>query len=305
MKPGIALIGPGKVGCAVARRLYEQGYPLLAVVSRDRQRAVDACRFIGCPDAVGTVDRQAAVAAEVLLLAVPDDQIAATAAALQTMLPHQARTTLIHFSGLYPAAAMRVPGMQTRLLSLHPLYPFASRTLAVAKLSGCPCALEGDAEVQSFGAELVEAIGGKPFHLASETKPLYHAAACIASNYLVTLLDCATQLLMPCGIERQDAIHLLFPLLQATLDNCAHLGPERGLTGPLVRGDSGTISTHLDNLRKSAPQFLALYCLLGEKTLELAERSERLPTERAAVLQRLFEQFTASSADSTPAALPE
>ncbi len=281
MKPSIALIGPGKLGCAIAHRLQAAGYPFSAIISRELSRAQEACAFIGCAPEVASDKLQAAGKAEIILLAVPDDQIEALAKALQSGSTLSAAQTLIHFSGLHPAALMRLGTSKARLLSIHPLLPFADRQLAAEKLSGCPCALEGETAALSLGKQLIAAIGATPFAIAGDQKALYHASACIASNFLVTLLGTARDLLSQCGIAPEQAIPLLLPLVQASLDNTAKLGPEAGLTGPIVRGDRGTVQQHLLALEKSAPELLPLYRLLGEKTLELAVKSGRLSREQA------------------------
>lgn len=289
MKPSFALIGPGKVGCAVSRRLYSAGYPLKAVIGRDLNRAADACRFIGCAAQLAGIGLQDAATADILLLAIPDDQIQGLALAIQQQKKLSKRTALVHFSGSQQADLMRHDASDAQLLSLHPLLPFASRERASEQLPDCPCAVEGDPDALVLGEELVRAFGGKPFRIPPDSKPLYHTAACLSSNYLVTLLDCATELFMQCGIAKQEAILLLQPLLRATLDNCATLGTEQGLTGPIVRGDCGTVRTHLTNLENLAPELLDLYRLLGGKTLALAKRSGRFSAEQAAPLDKLLD----------------
>ena len=281
MKPTVALIGPGKLGCAVARRMQIAGYPFAAVISRDLSRAEEACAFIGCAAASASTNLPDAGKAKIILLAVPDDQIEALAKTLQNSVALSAEQTLIHFCGLHPAELMRQKSSAARLQSIHPLLPFADRQLAVDKLTGCPCALEGDSAALALGEQLITDFGGQPFAIASDKKALYHASACIAANFLVTLLGTARDLLSQCGIEPEQAIPLLLPLVQASLDNSGQLGPEDGLTGPIVRGDRGTVQQHLRALAEAAPELLPLYRLLGEKTVELAVKSGRLSAEQA------------------------
>lgn len=288
MKPSIALIGPGKVGCAIAHRLHKAGYRLKAVVGRDRQQTLAGCHFIGCPDSVASTELRSAVEAEIILLAVPDDQIEALATTLQGLRNLSAEQTLVHFSGLHRAAIMRVAPSNLATLSIHPLLPFANRQLASERLTDCPCALEGDESAIALGEKLVNAFGGQPFRIKSADKALYHTSACIASNFLVTLLSTATTLLEECGIEPDQAINLLLPLVQASVDNLAQLGAEQGLTGPIVRGDSGTVAAHLAALKTSPTGLLPLYRLLGIKTVELAETSTRLSHQQAESLRQLI-----------------
>ena len=290
MKPAIALIGPGRVGCAITKKLYEAGYQLTAVVSRDRQRATEACKFIGCPTHLAAAELEAATPAEIILIAVPDDQIKPYSDQLQLLCEQQQSQVFIHFSGLHPAAIMEKGEADGRILvSLHPLLPFADREKGYAALPQCPCAIESnDPCGKSLGEELVAAIGGIPFSIAANKKGLYHTAACISSNYIVTLIATARDLLVQCGIAEKQAIPLLLPLITATLDNVKEFGVEQGLTGPIVRGDSGTVSIHQQQLRDAAPEFLDLYRCLGKLTLKTGEKAGRLPPEQAMQIKTIL-----------------
>lgn len=289
MKQSVALIGPGKVGCAISRLLQQAGYPIRTVISRNRGRALEACEFIGCPPESASIDPQDGLAADIILLAVPDDHIQhlATEVIEQTVL-YEA-TTLVHFSGLHPAAIMQTTPSSASLLSIHPLLPFADRELAVAQLPTCPCALEGSENALALGREIIAAIGGQFFEIPSQDKALYHASACVASNYFVTLLETACDLLTQCQIDRDRALQLLLPLVLATFENVAQYGLEKGLTGPIVRGDSRTVATHLQALEKSSPENLALYRMLGQQTLGIAQQSGRLSREKAQAIATCLE----------------
>ena len=284
MKPQIALIGPGKVGCAVTRKLYQAGYPITAVIGRNVASASDACHFIGCPPAAASNHLAAAGKADIILMAVKDDQIAELAEKLCAELELSARQTLIHFSGLLPASTLQC-SEAVATLSIHPLLPFASREIACHKLLGCPCAYEGNPIRHSLSIELINALGGQPFPIAAEDKAIYHASASIASNFFVTLLATAEKLLQDCGIPSDRALPLLLPLVRATLDNVVAVGTEQGLTGPIVRGDSETVSQHLAAF-ENRPELSSLYQLLARRTLTLAETSGRLSQGAAAELQK-------------------
>ncbi|MEA3362050.1 MAG: DUF2520 domain-containing protein [Thermodesulfobacteriota bacterium] len=293
MKQRIALIGPGRVGCAVSKHLHEAGYQLTAIIGRNRERAIEACTYIGCSTALGSDKLADSAAAQILLLAVPDDQIQNLALQIQATTEFANPITMIHFSGLHPAEIMRHDSSSTSLLSLHPLLPFASRQRAFLDLRQCPCALESDTpQTLALGQELVNAIGGHSFTLESEKKPLYHTAACVASNYLVTLLASARDLLVNCGIEPGQAIPLLMPLVQASLDNVKNLNPEQGLTGPIVRGDIGTVTEHIQALENAAPELLQLYLQMGKLTVLISNKSGRLDAEKGHAIDHLFSAKT-------------
>ena len=289
MKPDIALIGPGRVGCAISKRLYTAGYPITSVISRSRERAAEACSYIGCATTLASDRIEDASTAQIILLAVPDDQIQNSALKLQTTTHFSTPATLVHFSGLHPAEIMYHHSSPLSLLSLHPLLPFANREKAFLDLQQCPCALESnDPQTLLLGEKLVSVIGGQFFTLDHDKKVLYHTAACVASNYLVTLLASARDLLINCGIKSDQAIPLLLPLVHATLENVKHLGPEQGLTGPIVRGDLGTVTAHIQTLKNDAPELLQLYLEMGKLTTLISERSGRLDTEKVTSLNHLF-----------------
>jgi len=291
MKPTIALIGPGRVGSAVAKKLYVAGYQLTAIISRHHQRAIEACQFIGCPNDLATDQLASSASAEVLLLAVPDDQIQSFAQQLRKSCESSKTPSLIHFSGLHPASIMQNSTMSEILLSLHPLLPFASREKGYTALTQCPCAIESDTpQGILLGEELVTAIGGIPFTVAADKKVLYHAAACISSNYLVTLIAVARDLFIHCGIEKEQATPLLLPLMRAAFTNVEELGVEQGLTGPIVRGDIGTVTKHLDQLEKEAPEFRNIYRALGIQTATIGEESQRLSSNLSAGIKDILEQ---------------
>ncbi|SDZ85027.1 Predicted oxidoreductase, contains short-chain dehydrogenase (SDR) and DUF2520 domains [Desulfuromusa kysingii] len=289
MKQSIALIGPGRVGCAVGKRLHLAGYPLTAIISRSRERAEEACSYIGCEQASASAQLTAASDAQIILLAVPDDHIQNTASKFLRLCQHPEQTTLIHFSGLHCAEIMRQKTSSAMLLSLHPLLPFADRQKAFKTLHLCPCAIESNSsQALTLGHELVSAMGGQPFILDARTKPLYHTAASMASNYLVTLLAVARDLLVKCGISSDKALPMLLPLVQTSLDNVKDLGPEQGLSGPLVRGDIGTVAAHIKALKDEAPDLLPLYLQLGKLTVDISLESGRLEQRKATAIKKLI-----------------
>ena len=290
MKQSFALIGPGRVGCAVSKRLYLAGYPLTAIISRNLQRAEAACAYIGCSQTLASEQLTKAATAQIILLAVPDDHIQNLALTLRDSCHLSEQTTLIHFSGLHSAEIMRQKASSAMLLSLHPLLPFADQQKAFNNLRQCPCAIEADSpQALALGEQLVTAIGGYFFALDSKKKPLYHTAASIASNYLVTLLAIARDLLVSSGIKPEQAIPILLPLVQASLENVKDLGPEQGLSGPIVRGDIGTVSEHIKALKNEAPELLELYLQMGKLTTAISQESGRLDPERSAEIIKLID----------------
>jgi len=290
VKHRIVLIGPGRLGQAVTRLLCDAGHEICAVISQDLSRARAAARFIGAPDTVGTTDLIRARQGDLVLLALPDDHIARVAAILRRDELVTPGAVLIHFSGIHHAGILLgEEGPAVKALAIHPLQTFADAVIGVKNLPGSLFAVQGDEELYPLALELVEDMGGIPFMLTQEQKPLYHAAACMTSNYLVTLVDTAGQILEQCGIPKPEACRLLWPLLRGTMQNLTALTPETALTGPIVRGDARTVEKHLKALEDLPEDLGAIYRVLGKKTVELALRSERLEQERAEEIRKILE----------------
>ncbi|BCR05961.1 NADP oxidoreductase [Desulfuromonas versatilis] len=288
MNKRVVLIGPGRLGQAIGRLLAEAGYDIRAVISRDQGRAVEAARFIGFRHAA-TTELARAAEGELVLIALPDDQIGEMAATLRRGGHLAAGSVLVHFSGLHPASIMLgEQGPPLGALAIHPLQTFADAVMGVRNLPGSPCSVEGAAELLPLAEQFVEDLGGTPFRIAAECKPLYHAAACFTSNYLVSLVAAACEMLCGCGLEKAEATRLLLPLLTGTCHNLSVLGPEQALTGPIARGDQRTVGKHLQALGQMPADLGEIYRVLGRKTVEVAQRKGTIDPQKAADLLKLL-----------------
>jgi len=289
MSRRLVLIGPGRLGMTVARLLAEAGHEIRAIIGRDGSRAAAAARFVGCPG-IGTTDIARVREGELVLIALPDDQIGEMAARLRRQGNLAAGTVLVHFSGIHPAAILLgEEGPLLHALAIHPLQSFADAVMGVRELPGSPCSVEGEEELLPLAEALVTDIGGTPFRLAAEHKALYHAAACVASNYLVTLIDTASEIMAACGFGRDDAFRLLVPLLRGTGKSLSVLGPEQALTGPIARGDLRTVRKHLQALAELPPDIREIYRVLGRRTVAVAKRRGALEAGKAEEILALLE----------------
>lgn len=287
MKPTVAIIGPGRLGQALARLLVTAGYELVALVSRDPQRTLEAARFAGAP-AAASERREAVALADLILLTLPDDHIATCAATLQDTVELKPTTILAHCSGLHPATILKSPGSQRPALSLHPLQTFANPQAGVAALPGSPWSVEGDSEALPVAEALIRDLGGEPFRLTSEQKPLYHAAASVTANFQAALFRAACEMLGGCGFAMDDARRLLTPLFATSASNIAELGPEAALTGPIARGDVQTVASHLAAIAPLAEDLQTLYRVLARQTVKTALAKGSLNSAAAeAILARL------------------
>jgi len=210
---------------------------------------------------------EASRSAGAVLLCVPDDAIAATAADVP-----QGPAFVGHVSGAGTLNLLaQASAKGARPFSLHPLQTFADNQTPVA---GTPAAISGgDAEARRFARELAEALGMRPFEVAEEDRSAYHAAAAMASNLLVALEESAAELLARLGA--QDSRELLGPLVLRTAANWAELGPG-ALTGPIARGDQVTVDGHRAALSERAPELLPLYEALTERAQAVAREDEEV-----------------------------
>jgi predicted short-subunit dehydrogenase-like oxidoreductase (DUF2520 family) len=236
----ILIVGRGRVGSSLATAARDAGVHVRLVSTAEAPAA--------------------ARGATAALLCVPDTAIAEAAAGLA-----QAPPPLVgHVSGATTLAPLGAANAAGRF-SLHPLQTFPGDETSVA---GAPCATAGsDEAAESFAASLAERLGMRPFAVPDERRAAYHAAACISSNFLVALEESAAGLLETAGIE--DGRELLAPLVLATAANWADRGGA-ALTGPIARGDAATVERHREALGELAPELLASYDALAERTREVA-----------------------------------
>jgi predicted short-subunit dehydrogenase-like oxidoreductase (DUF2520 family) len=226
----------------------------------------------------------AAAAAELVVIGTPDDVIEPMVASLAGAAAIRPGSWVLHLSGSLGLDALG-PAREAgaRVLALHPLQSFPDVDSALDGLPGCSIAVTADDdEAYRLGEGLARDLHGAPFRLADELRPLYHAAAVFASNYLVTVSAVAESLFAEAGVP--DPSKAMAPLQRTSLRHVEQLGPARALTGPAVRGDAGTIRRNLEALERHAPDLVPAYVALARSALALAARSGRLPARsRAAV----------------------
>lgn len=284
-RPSIAIVGAGKVGTALGALAVRAGYRVAAVAGRNRERAEEAARRIAA-DVPVLPAREAAGRAGLVLLTVPDDAIEASCRELAAARAFTRGSVVAHCSGALSseclAPARRELGC--RVASFHPLQSFPTVEAALQSLPGSYCFGEGDEIALAALEALAAAIGARWVRIETGHKALYHAAAVVACNYLTSLLDAALRVAESARIERGTAWRALEPLIRATLENVSKLGTEAALTGPIARGDLGTVATHLAALSEHAPELSDLYRALGSWTVGLALRKGSIDEKGARTL---------------------
>ncbi|MDA8442585.1 MAG: DUF2520 domain-containing protein, partial [Peptococcaceae bacterium] len=238
----VGIVGAGIVGSTVAIRLWEKGYCVGDVANRSQAKAIWLAEQI---QAQVSSPQDVMRNNDLILFGVPDRVIEPL---VNELSPYCRKgQVLVHFSGALSSNVMAAAKLYgARLLSLHPLQSFVSVAMALKTLSGAHFAVEGDA--LDVGLRLVDDLGGIPHCFSKEDKSLYHAAACIASNYLVVLADIAAELLTSVGFKSHEAVQALLPLMQGTVANLTNVGLPDALTGPIARGDYLVVEGHLATL---------------------------------------------------------
>jgi predicted short-subunit dehydrogenase-like oxidoreductase (DUF2520 family) len=289
--PVIGIVGAGAVGTALGVALERAGWPIHAVASRDAGRR-DRFRSLvpgvrPFADATPLVEE-----VELIILAVPDDAIRGVAAGLH-MYSGQA---MIHTSGLLGADALAgamAAGTQTG--SFHPLVAFADVERAVAALHGATVAIEGDDQLLELLARMAEALGATPVRLAAGAKPAYHAAAVLAAGGFVALLDAIAELGRVAGLDESGSLAIYGPLIEQTLGNARSIGIAAALTGPMTRGDRGTVERHMATLAAHAPAVVPFYRAAAEREIALALGRGALTPEAASDLRRALSEPLATA----------
>ncbi|MCC6616823.1 MAG: DUF2520 domain-containing protein [Anaerolineae bacterium] len=266
-RPALGIVGAGKVGGALARLAHAHGYVITAVNSRQPSDAVALAEVVGAQVVASAAEVVAR--ADLTLLTIPDDALAAMASTLTTTAPLTPKA-IIHTSGAHSHDVLAPLAAYGYLIgSLHPAYPFSG---PVESLAGVGFAVEASGEpLATWLRDLIDALGGRALAIPPGGKPIYHAALSIASNYTVTLYALAETLLRSLGADRAEAAAAILPLLDATVDNIHQRGIPDALTGPLVRGDAGTVAAHLAALEASDADTAQLYRALARATLPLVE----------------------------------
>ncbi|HEV2836641.1 MAG TPA: Rossmann-like and DUF2520 domain-containing protein [Pyrinomonadaceae bacterium] len=274
-KPQVSIIGAGRLGTTLAVALESKGYSIGSLVARRAQRARRAAALLERKaEALGANQIGSLAPSDLFLITVPDDQIAGVAAQLGT-LNFDSKPTAVHTSGALSSevlSPLRAKGWSTG--SVHPLISVSSPQTS---LEGAFWCVEGDRRAVQVSKTIVRDLGGESFSIRSAEKPLYHAAAVMASGHVVALFDVALEMLVQCGLTRKTARRILHPLLASSVRNLETQDTSQALTGTFSRGDVETVKRHLAALKgHKLADALELYCKLGKRSLKVTRKGTRI-----------------------------
>jgi predicted short-subunit dehydrogenase-like oxidoreductase (DUF2520 family) len=286
----LTFLGCGKVGRALGRR-WVQGkvFNIGQILTRSIESATAAAEFIGAGQPV--TDFAAIEPADAFFLAAPDDALAGLAAQLAATKMIVEKAICWHASGAIPSGILQPLAAQgAEVASLHPVKSFADPGAAAESFPGTPCVIEGTAEACVLLTEAVRAIGGLPIPttMGNRDKSVYHAGTTLASGGVVALAQIAVLCLQQAGFTCQQALELLMPLMAGTVENIGKLGPAGALTGPISRGEVGTIARHLAALEGHNRVVVEAYRLLGQLTIDVARQQKEANPEVLQTIQNLL-----------------
>lgn len=273
----VGVIGPGRAGTALARALARAGHVITAttaISARSRERAE---KYF--PGAEITDPATVCARADLILATIPDDELPALVTGLaNTGAPLRGRL-LAHASGAHGIRTLDPATKEGALpLALHPVMTFTGRDDDVDRIKGVSFGVTAPEPIRPAAEALVIEMGGEPVFIEEEKRALYHAALAFSSNYLVTLTSQAADLLRQAGAGEPN--RMLAPLLSAALDNALRFG-DSGLTGPVARGDDGTVSRHVRAIEAADPRAENAYLALARLTADRAMSAGLLRTEDA------------------------
>lgn len=272
----VFVVGAGPVAIAFAGALRLGGTDVVGLWARRPAAAQAASATAGVPGHTGEIP-EALGEADCIVLAVRDEAIKTVCEQLGSSGLVSESQTILHCSGAISAEEALVGPAQRGLL--HPLRAIPDGASAMSDMQGTVFGVQGCVAAKVVARSLATQMGGTILELSAEAMPAYHAAAVMASNYLVTLLDLSTRLLEGAGLDKQQATSGVVALAHSALANITEKGLPEALTGPIRRGDKSTVARHLVAIERDLPEAAEVYRSLGQLTVKLASKLPRSDRE--------------------------
>jgi len=281
-----AIIGAGMVGTAIGFLLKKVGYKVIAISDKSPAALKRALPYTG--GKAFRKPREAVQEADCILITTPDDAISSACQDI-ALCPAIKGKFVFHMSGaggLDLLESAKKVGSFTA--SIHPLQSFSSIDQAIKNIPGSYFGITADKKARLPAKKIIRDLGGIPLFISSEQKPLYHAAACFASNYLVSLMNTVESIYQAIGLNEKDAKKAYLPLVYGSLKNIENSGSIHSLTGPIARGDFGTIKKHISAINNNLPQFSSLYSSLGLIAVKVAKQKGTLNNRQAKTMHTIL-----------------
>ena len=281
----LSCIGAGRLGKTLCH-IFAQHLHIGHIINCSEDSARLAVKFIGA----GQARRVPVDSADIWLIATPDNEIKAASAVLRTASVLRESDTVFHCSGALNAAELDISDCHTA--SVHPIHSFADPQQSISQFAGTPCGMEGNRSALDRLQPLFERVAAKPFVIDSQQKALYHAATVMTCNYLVSLLELGQKMLTAAGVSPQQGVNPLEPLIRQTLDNYFNTDAISALTGPISRGDTATVASHIQALQQQPNNWQQVYRALGNTTRAIAAKQGQASAENLSAIDRLLNSGT-------------
>jgi predicted short-subunit dehydrogenase-like oxidoreductase (DUF2520 family) len=268
MSETVSIVGAGRVGRALGRRLHELGWRVGGVTGRSISTARAAVRVIGAGQPSSGLTHQV-LNSRVVLITTPDSAIESVAKNLARLGGKEwDGKVVLHTSGALDSSVLRpLAELGAATGSMHPMQTFSNQN--IPDLEKCIFGIDGSPAALRVARKMIHQMGGVAVRLSGTNKAAYHAAGSFACVYVLALIETATRLLMTQGFKRRQAMRALLPLTRQTLDNFERVGPLAAWTGPLSRGDFSTVERHVKALADSEPENLETYEALSRLTAQV------------------------------------
>lgn len=276
MSETLAIVGAGRVGRVLGRRLRELGWRIGPVITRSEPTARAAVRAMGGGVPHGRLTRQV-LAATTVLIATPDSALDSVAARLARMGGREWRgKVVLHTSGAFSHEVLGpLQKLGAAVGSLHPMQTFGRRGVPV--LEGIVFGLDGDPRALRVARRMARLLGGVPVRIEAASKPAYHAAGGFAAQHTLAVLEAGVRVLMSAGFTRRQASRALLVLARQTIANLERQGARDAWSGPVPRGDFATVARHVAVLRRFPREYLEAYIALTRLAVRLlASQPQRL-----------------------------
>ena len=288
IKAKISVIGVGRLGSALVTALHNNHFTIAAIVDHNFDLARNIAKIVGAKIYSSSIGDLAP--ADILFIAVPDDEIKAVVSELAIHFEQQRLSKFVfHTSGAMasdvfdPLQKFSVAGA-----SFHPIQTFSGAKNDWQKFQNIYFGVEGNPAAVEKAAEIIDVLNGNMITIPPGKKSLYHLACTMASNYLISLMVPVVDLFDRLNLSESESLKIIYPLLQSTLSNLKTRSLAGALTGPLSRGDVKTIAKHLEVLSRDFPAYRSLYQVLGKILLNLPSVAERIPDERINTLRKML-----------------
>lgn len=290
MEEKIGIIGAGRLGSSLARALCEAGCSVDAIADKIESRAKTCAAICGL-STVGCTSNDLPPDLTLLILAVPDDDIPDVVSELKESLTVSPQTIIVHTSGALESDVLAPLKEKTNMLaSMHPVQTFSSSSDDWQRLFGIYYGIEGHYRAIPRLRRVIARLKGKVFLVPKKKKALYHLGCVFSSNILIAVQEATIQIMEQTGITDKEAVELLKPLVLATFENVQKNGTVKALTGPISRGDLGTIVHHIEELEKYLPHLLPMYVITSLQLLTIAKIQNKVEMDKLKSIEAFLKQ---------------